>query len=574
LRFVESNIRSIFQALGKYAEVNILFDEQFKDISFSINLTDMDFEAAINALCLASKNFYRIIDEKTIIVAPDQPIKRAQYELSAIRTFYLSNIKAQEIQGPLAQMLRTQFRAPSIIVDKNLNSVTVRDTPSNIELAEKLLKIWDKSKGEVVIDLEIMEVSRIKLRQIGLDFDQYLVGLRYDGAGDSEDTGWYNLKDIDLSKGENFQISFPTSFIRFLESDADTKIIAQPRLRGLEDEEIRYLVGESIPIPRTTFTPIAAGGVSQQPITSFDYKDVGIEIKITPKIHSENEITLELDMKITSLAGTGYANLPIIATREVKNIIRLRNGETNLLAGLLKDEERKTLKGIAGLKNIPLLGSLFSNTDQTISQTDVILTITPYIIRTIPLDKDDLEPLWIGLKGIVPMRRAPRRLPEDDFFERQLMQERGLREEERRREEAQQNQIFLNPSNLRISQNKEFRINLNMRSQQDVGNLSLSVSFNPQMMRLKEIITGGILKKLADKVPFLKNIDNSSGVGTIGFSSPELGKGLKGTGRIAALVFQAVEKGEGIISITGLNANSPSGTTVTFKVNESRIIVR
>jgi len=571
LKFTEANLRSIFQALGKFAQINILFDEQFKDTSFSINLTDLDFEAAISALCLTSKNFYRIIDERTVIIAPDQPLKRAQYELNAIRTFYLSNINAQEVQGPLAQMLRTQFKAPSIIINKNLNSVTIRDTPSNIELAGKLLRVWDKSKGEVIIDLEIMEVSRTKMRQLGLDFDQHAIGMKYQGT---EEGGWINLKDIDFSKSKNFRISLPLSLIQFLETDADTKIIAQPRLRGIQDEEITYMVGDKIPIPRTTFTPIAAGGVSQQPITSFEYQDVGINLKIKPKIHFEKEVTLEIDIEITSLGGVGYADIPIISTRKVKNIIRLREGETNLLAGLLRDEERRSAKGIAFLKNIPLLGGLFSSSDQTIQQTDVIMTITPYIIRTLPLDEKDLEPLWIGLRGVTASRRARRLLPEEELQDPRLRRQRRLEEEERRREEAGQNQVFLNPSNLQIPQNREFRINVNMRSQEEIGNLSLSVNFNAQMLELKEITLGGFVRQLGSKVPFLKNIDNSSGVGTIGFSSPDLNKGLKGAGRIATLVFRAKGKGESAISISSVAANTPRGAGVNFNINNCRIVVR
>jgi general secretion pathway protein D len=574
LQFTRVNLRSIFQTLGKYGDINILFDEQFKDISFSIDLQDVVFEEAINYLCLATKNFYRVIDEKTIIVVPDQPLKRAQYELNAVRTFYLSNINAQEIQGPLAQMLRTQFKAPQIIVDKNLNSVTVRDTPSNIELAEKLLNVWDKSKGEVVIDLEVMLVSRTKLKQLGLDFDQHLVGLRYSGTGDTEAGGWINLKDLDFSKRESFELSLPISFIRFLEKDTDTKIIAQPRLRGVVDEEITYLVGDRVPVPQTTFTPIAAGGVSQQPIVSYEYKDVGIDIKIKPRIHFEKEITMEIEIKINSLGGEGFANIPIISTREVKNVIRLKDGETNLLAGLLRDEERKSLKGIAGLRNIPLLGSLFSSTDQTITQTDVILTITPYIIRPLAIDEEDLEPLWIGLGSIAPSRRAGRRVPEEPFeLEQRLVRER-LEETERAREEAGENRIFLNPTDLRVPLGREFRINVNMRSQQEIGNLSFNVSFNSGILNLKEIVQGGLIRQLGAGVPFLKNIDNSSGMANIGFSSPQIGKGIKGAGRIATLVFQASEKGEGSISLSGVTANSPRGTNVIFRSNECRIIVR
>ncbi|GAG21039.1 unnamed protein product, partial [marine sediment metagenome] len=258
----------------------------------------------------------------------------------------------------------------AFMIDKNLNSVTIRDTPEVLELAERIIRLWDKPKGEVVIDLEIMEVSRVKLQQLGLDLDQKILGIRYSGAGESE--GWYSLSGIDFTKSENFQIALPSAFLQFLGSDVDTKIIAQPRLRGIEGEEIIYNVGDMIPIPQTTFAPIAAGGIAQQPLTTYKFENVGIDIKLTPRIHFEREITLEIDLKIKSIGGTGFADIPIITTREVKNIIRLKEGETNLLAGLLKDEERQTVKGIVGLKNIPIIGKLFSSTEDIIQQTDVI----------------------------------------------------------------------------------------------------------------------------------------------------------------------------------------------------------
>ena len=568
LKFVDANLRSIFQALGKHARINVIFDEQFRDVTFSIDLLDMTFEHSLNSLCLASKNFYRVIDERTIIITPDLPQKRLQYELNAIKTFYLSNIAAEDIRVALTQMLRTQFKAPNIIVDKNLNSVTIRDTPAVIELAEKIIRIWDKAKGEVVIDLEIMEVSRIKLRQLGLDLEQHLFMLRYGGSEESglpDEKGWFSLKDIDFSRSENFQITLPSFILQFLESDSDTRIISQPRLRGIEGEEINYLVGDKIPIPRTTFTPIAAGGYAQQPLTSFQYEDVGIDVKMTPTIHFEKEITLELEIKIKSLGGAGYADIPIIATREVKNVIRLKDGETNLLAGLLKDEERKTVSGIAGLKNIPILGSLFSSTEDIIQQTDVILTITPHILRTLPLTEEDLKPIWVDLGGISPAERVRRGPPGEEAPERRVRP---------RPVERGQNLVFHNPANLEVRQNQEFRISTNVRVQEDVNNMSLSISFNPGVVRLKEVVRGTFLNQLGKDVPFLKNIDNSSGVCTIGFSSPDIGKGIKGTGSISILIFEAVTKGESEVSIAGISASSPTGQSVTFETRRCRIVVR
>jgi len=565
-------LKAIFQALGKHAQINILFDESFKDIPYSVDLTDRTFEQAINSLCLATKNFYRIIDENSLIIVPDLPAKRIQYELNAVKTFYLSNIKAEDLQASLMQILRSQFRAPQFMVDKNLNSITLRDSPEVLELAGRLIKLWDKPRGEVVIDLEIMEVSRQKLKKFGLELDQYIMGLGYSGGENpASEGGWFDLSTIDLTKKSNFQITMPTAFLNFLESDQDTKIIAQPRLRGIEGEEMTYLVGDKIPIPRTSFTPIAAGGVAQQPVTSFDYEDVGIDIKITPRIHYEGEVTLEMEVNVKSVGGTGVADIPIISTREIKNIIRLKDGETNLLAGLLKDEERLSARGIIGLKSIPVLGGLFSSTEKTVQQWDVLMTITPYIIRSIPLTEDDLKPLWVNLgtpsvsSGGSPSEEEEptlERMGASQGRETQDAQERG------------QNRIDLSPANFEITEGREFRVSVVVQSADEIGSMTVNLSYNPSVIELKQIVQGSIAGQMGEDVPFLQNIDNSSGTCTIGFSSTDIARGFKGAGRIATLVFDSVAKGDSQLTFTSVTANGPSGQAVQFVSREGRVRVR
>jgi len=565
LKFTEALLRSIFQALGKFAGINFVFDEQFRDVPLTIDLTDRTFEQAMSFICLATKNFYRPIDERTVIIVPDQPMKRMQYELNAIKTFYLSNLNAQEVQNSLAMMIRTQYKAPSIIIDKNLNSVTIRDSPNAVNLAGKLLRRWDKSKGEVFIDLEIMEVSRRKIRKLGIDLGENIISGRYSGGGTYPTDGWFGLKGIDLSKTSNYQLSFPSTFLQFLETDADTRIIAQPRLRGVGSEDIKYLVGQKVPVPQTTFTPIAAGGVSQQPVVNYQYQDVGIDVKIKPRIHQEKEVTLELEIRITSLAGTGIADIPIIATREVKNVIRLKDGETNLLAGLLRDEERKSLKGIPGLKDVPFLGALFSNTDTTIEQTDVILTITPYIIRSLPLTEEDAKSLWVDIEGLQGQTEEMA-VPEEEFPEEEP--------ETEVEEQGGPNYVILNPANFEVPKGREFRVSVDLRTDLEIGAMTMNLSYNPQIITLKEVVEGGLAREMGEKVPFLRNIDNSAGACTIGLSSPVLGRGIKGGGILAILVFESLAPGEASILVTGITANGPTGLPLQFDTSESQVVVR
>jgi len=574
LKFTDASLRAIFQALGKFSGINFLFDEQFRDLPVSIDLTDLTVEQAINSLCLTGRAFYRIIDERAAIIIPDNAQKRNQYEVNAIKTFYLSNINVQDVQSQLASILRTQFKGPSIIVDKTRNSLTIRDTAPVVALAEKLLQSWDKPKGEVMLDLEIMEVSRTKLQTIGTQFSQSYGSIRYTGGVSEFPTdGWLPLEGFDLSKSGNFQITLPSVLLQFIETDSDTKIIAQPRLRGVDSEEINYLVGQKVPIPTTTFTPIAAGGVSQQPIVSYQYQDVGIEVKIKPRLHRENEVSLEMEINITSIGGKGIADIPIISTRSVKNVIRLKDGETNLLAGLLKDEERKSLKGVAGLKNLPVLGSLFSSTDRTLDQTDVILTITPHIIRTMPLKAEDSEPLWIDNAGssfttqtqtstgggeeTIPPVEAGVEVPAEEAAEAG----------------AQMGTVSLLPGRSEVPVGYTLNVRLAVNSPVDITSLSLNVNYDSKVLRLKEIQRGDLVSQLGDKGSFLQDISASSGLAVLGFSSPDPAKGVN-SGNLATLVFEVLGAGETRVGISSIQVLGVQGRAVNLVGGDMLVIAR
>jgi len=570
----ESSLRSIFVAVGKSAGINILFDENFRDIPYAPDLSNQTLEGAIKVLCQATKNFFRIIDERTVIIVPDQPLKRTQYEVTAIRTFYLSNINAQDVFAALSQMLRAQYAAPSIIFDKNLNSVTVRGTPPVLEQADKLLRLWDKAKAEVVIDVEIMEVSRTKLRQLGLSFNQNQVGLRYD-AGSSATTdassSWFSLKGLGLGNTSNYSVNLPVAFVQFLETDADTRIIAQPRLRGVSDEKITDKVGQKVPFPQTTFSPFAAGGFSSQPLTSYTQQDIGIEINLTPRVHRERDVSLELEIKVSSIGGKGYADIPIVNNRELKSTVRLKDGETQLIAGLLRDEERKSIKGIPGLKDIPGIGRLFGAEDTTLDQSDVIMTITPYIIRTLQLGPDDTKPIWLDVDTAAPpaggVLADEEGLRDPEALDAQLSQQR------RRAAESATNLVSLSPATLEMRAGSDFRMAVNVRSGQEIGAMSVTVTYNPRFVSLKDVSESGMTRSLAGNAPFLKNIDNGAGVCTIGFTA-EPGKGTKGGGVLALLQFEAKSAGETHISVAVPSAMAGNGSPVSFQTTDARVVVR
>ncbi len=561
----EVSLRSIFQTLGRVAGVNFLYDDTFRDSNLAIDLTGKDLQQAVNFLCVASKNFSRVIDERTVIIVPDNVQKRMQYELNAIKTFYLSNIDASDVQMRLTQMIKTMYKVPAIQVDKSLNTVTVRDTPQAVALAEKLLGMWDKPKGEVLIDVEIMEVNRTREKNLGIDLSQGALGLQFN-PGTLDENGFFPIQGTDFADLANYQITVPTALASILASDSDTKMIAQPKVRGLAGEKIEYVVGQKVPVVNSQFAAYAAGGVSNVPITNYTMTDVGITIKITPKVHLEGEVTLEIELTISSIAGYVNNLIPIIANREIKNTVRLKDGETNLLAGLLQDQERRSVGGVTGLKDVPLLGNLFGATKKQVEQTDVVLTITPHILRSIEISEEDAKPLWVdpdNLSGVtgVAAGSAPGREDAVVPAEEPNLPERGGAAA-----------VYLSPASFEAPRNREFRMNVELATEQAIGNCSLVLTFDPRVLNLKDVLEGGGLRTMGSQVPFLKNI--SGGTCTIGFSSPPGGSGFKGRGALAVLVFQAVESGQTSIGFTSATAGSPMGQAIVLETGEASVNIR
>jgi general secretion pathway protein D len=561
----EVSLRSIFQTLGRVANVNFLYDDTFRDTNLAIDLTGKDLQQAVNFLCVASKNFSRTIDEKTVIIVPDNVQKRMQYELNAIKTFYLSNIDVSDVQMRLTQMVKTMYKVPAIQVDKNLNSVTIRDTPQAVALAEKLLRSWDKSVGEVVIDVEIMEVNRIRMKKLGIDLSKGILGARFNPPNMTDD-GYFPITGTDFGDMANYQISVPTAVAQFLGSDSDTKIIAQPKIRGMSGAKLEYVVGQKVPIVNSQFAAIAAGGLQTQPIVNYTLTDIGITIKMTPRIHLDGEVTLEIELTISSIAGEGIAGIPIIANREIKNTVRLKDGETNLLAGLLRDEERLIKGGIVGLKDLPLIGGLFSTSQKTVEQTDVVLTITPHIIRSIQISDEDMKPLWVdpdNLSGVTGTGGALRDSREEAAINQELPDQP---------EDAGGSIVYLSPASFEAPRDREFRMNIELSSDKEIGNASLVLTFDPQILKLKDVLEGGGLRQLGDKVPFLKNI--SGGTCTIGFSSPPGGRGFKGRAVLAVLVFTSVNPGQTSLGFTSATAGTPMGQSIVLQTGEASVNIR
>jgi general secretion pathway protein D len=418
LTFTNASLRDIYQALGRVADVNFVFDPQFIDQAISIDLRNISFEQALTALDTAGHSFHQVTDSKLITIVPDTKAKRAEYEQQVVKTFYLSSADPKET----IDLLRGVLGARRVAILPGANAITINDTPERVAAADRIVSAVDKQRAEIVVEVEILEVNRSTLKDYGIEITSGISGTAgiagavaprttieepvrtpsgdivtdYNGAPVTQERA-ITAKDNPYHPENLLVTNLPGVIYRLFQSEGATRLLANPQIRITGGETATARFGDKVPVPVTTFTPLAQGGLATQPFTSYEYQTVGVNIEITPRVHQDGDVTLTLELEVSSLSGTGYQGLPTFNTRKVKSVIRLREGETDVLAGLISDRERTSLSGVPGLAEIPLLGRLFARNQLDAAQTDIVMTLTPYVVKRPEFTEEDLRSFVVGL---------------------------------------------------------------------------------------------------------------------------------------------------------------------------------
>jgi general secretion pathway protein D len=407
LTFRDASSRDVFTAISRLANISLIFDSAFRDAPVTVDLRNTTLDDALTTVAGATRTFFRVTAPKTIVVIPDTPAKRREYEEEIVRTFYLSNADLKETMDLLRMVLDARRISPTTA----LNALTIKDSPERIAAAGRVITAIDKARPEVIIDVELIEVDRTKLAEYGLQLaspgSPASPGLNGSVSVATGSNGISLSALRNLSQSDLLLASLPSLYYRLLKSDTHTRTLANPQLRTTDGTPAQARFGEQVPVPVTTFAPIATGGTAQQPITSFNYQNIGVNIDITPRTHHDDDVSLTLKIAVTNISGTGFGGLPTFGNREINTIITLRDGETNMLAGLIRDDERRALDGIPGLSDLPLVGRLFAHNTKSTSQTDIILTLTPHIIRVLDLTEADLRPFRVGRDSLAPIAELP-----------------------------------------------------------------------------------------------------------------------------------------------------------------------
>jgi general secretion pathway protein D len=403
LRFRDDSLKHILDSLGSIAGINIVYDSDFRDQEFSVSLDNIKFRDALNQILVANRLYFKPLDQSTILIIPDNPQKRRQYDEQVIQTFYLSNAELNDVLN----MVRSVMQIQRIATNPQLNAITVRDTPDKVAIVQKIIEANDKSRSEILLDIEILEVDRDQTLRYGVDLTNYNVTQEVQLNATPGQIFGHQFRAIDAA---SWSFTVPSIIYSAIATDQRTKILAKPQIRASEGQQVTVRLGDRVPIPVTIFQAVVP---SQQvgitvPTTTFQLTDVGINIDVTPRVHHNREISLTMRFELTSITVPGVGSTPpTLGNRTVNTVIRLKDGETNLLAGLLRRDERRALRGVPGIIKIPFIRDLFASNDRSLQEKDIIFTITPHILRTPNVTEEDLTPIWIGTEDDVRLKSAP-----------------------------------------------------------------------------------------------------------------------------------------------------------------------
>ena len=619
IRFQQASLRDIFNFVGEATGINVTYDSTYQDRVYTVNLVEVTLEQALQQIVAANALFYKVMNPKTIMIIPDNAQKRAQYEEQVIVSFPLSYVDSQELAQTINQVIRPvgQALAPAVTANKSTNTVTIRATTSMMAIIERMIETLDKPRAEIVVDVQILEVSRNRAQQYGLDLGTYAINAVFSpevdpriagGGGTTENGTTLNPRPFNLntvSRGistSDFYLAVPSAVVRFLETDSETKVIAKPQLRGAEGSDLKLNLGEDIPVPSTTFTPLAQGGANFNPLTSFTYRPVGVTVQMTPRVSIEGDIQIKLMIESSNLgAGITIAGqeLPSFGSRRVETDLRLREGESTLLAGLLQEQQRRQLSGLPWVMHLPVIKQLFSANDNSIQQSDVVMLLTPRIVRSREFTANDLGPIYIGTQSNLGLSGPPPLIganpePGQAGVAPPAPAGQPLAQPQAPAPAAVPAPAPQQPAPLPPAPNPlgapvpgptsaaagqvvvsvpspEFRVGggpylvpISITNASQLSGVTLTVTYNPAVIRLVNVQEGSFMRAGGVNASFTQQPDPVAGRVDIAVVRRGDITGVAGTGLLAGLLFEPVAPGAANLNVTG-SASGPNGSPVSLQ---------
>ncbi|MFO1296736.1 MAG: hypothetical protein U1F25_09830 [Rubrivivax sp.] len=402
LQFRDANLRMVFEALARTTGLNVVLDRDVKpDLKTTIFVKDAAVEDAVDLILLQNQLDKKVLNGSTLFVYPATAAKQKEYQDLVVRTFHITSGDPKHIQG----VLKTVLKLKDVVIDEKNGTLVIRDTPDAIAVAAKVIAAQDVAEAEVMLEVEVLEVSRDRLSNIGIQFPEG-IGL----ATPTDANGQLTVGTLRALTRDNLLASGLTAGINFRLQDTDANLLSSPRLRARNKEKARVLIGDRVPIITNTVTPVTTGGAV---VTgTVQYQEVGLKLDFEPQVYSDQEVGVRVSLEVSSItreiAGPSGSLAYQIGTRNASTALRLRDGETQVLAGLISDDERNTAAKLPGLGHLPMVGALFGNNSGSGSKKEIMLSITPRIIRPPAVASAETHEVYSGTEAAI--RARPLRL--------------------------------------------------------------------------------------------------------------------------------------------------------------------
>jgi general secretion pathway protein D len=594
----------IYQTIGQLAGINVLFDPDYTSRRIKVELNGVTLEDALRITALESKTFWRPVTGNTIFVAQDNVAKRKELEQSVLKTFYLTNLSQPTELQDVVNAIRAVLDVQRVQQLLSQNALVVRGTPDQIALAEKLVEDLDKARPEVIVDIAVLQISKDRSRTLGLSPPtsatvtlQANINTSTSTTTTTSTTGstssGLSLNNLATLNANDFQVAIGSANLSAVMGDSDTKMLQNPQVRALDNQKATLKIGERVPVATGSFQP-GIGGVGINPLvnTQFQYLDVGVNIDVTPHVHGDRDVTLKISMEISSVVGQssiGGISQPIIGQKKIEHEIRLRDGESSMIGGILDDSDTRSLAGIPGLTSIPILKYLFGQTTQDREHDETVFVITPHVVRGTMVSEMNQRQIDIGTANTIELRhvnkstvapaaqapasQVPANQPPANPVPSQQPANQSANPAANPATPGGTNFLF-DPGQITATKGNTFVVNLLISGAQNVYSVPVQMNYNPATLQLVNVSNGGFLSQDGQAVALVHREDETTGTLTITATRPPGAGGVSGQGAVVTLTFQAKASGQTPLTITRGGARDPGQQAITVNGAQASVTVQ
>jgi len=592
-----NDAKIVYDTIGKLAGLTVIYDPDFPPRRITTELNNVTLEQALDIVSLESKAFWKPVTENIIMVIQDQPQKRRDYEEQLVKTFYLSNTVQPQDLTEIVTGLRQLLDLKRIQQLNSQNAIIVRDSPDKLILAEKMIRDIDKAKPEVIIQVEVLEARLDRLRDLGVLPGQHAsltvippgstTTTPTTGGTPSNTNNALTFEQLRHLTGANYSVTLPDFTANAILTDTTTKIIQNPEIRSVDGQVAKLRIGDKIPIATGSFQAgVGVGGVggvgSVSPLvnTQFQYLDVGVNVDITPRVHPNHEISMKVKVEVSSHTGDsviGGIVQPIISQRVVEHDIRLKEGEANILGGLIQRTTSKSLNGWPGLAKMPLLHYLFSEDKNEEQEDEVLIVMIPHIVRIPEWTKANLRSIASGSDANIQVRResdvrAPATPP--PATQQAPANPTANAAPAGAANSQQAARVRFEPQSLTLKTGQSVTIGVVVDNVNDLFSIPLLLQYNPAVISVEEVEHGSFLSGGTQEIAIVQRVDKERGQAIISATRQPNTPGVNGSGTLMGIVIKALAPGSSNLSIVQVNAKDSQQKPIPLITGEATLQVQ